>query len=432
MESETCKKELVIEIPPDIVRQESEAVTAQYRRVARIPGFRPGHAPASLVRRHFREDIRNEVVQTLLPKYFESAIKEQKISVVGRPHFADLKFDEDRPLTCTVKFEVIPEFELKDYKGLEVEELVTEVSEAEVTQALKDLQERAATFEPVEDRGAGEGDLVTVNYRGKDKADSQAKPLEASDAMVHLGAEGVAPAFTENLRGAKPGDVREFEVSYPEEYTSKALAGKTFRYRVEVLSIKRKVVPELNDEFAKSVSQYQTFEELRAKVSENLAASKKHEAEVEAKQNLLNQLVTAHSFPVPETLVDAQLDARLERFLTRLISQGLDPRNLRIDWQKLREEGRPEAEKDVRGSLILEKVAEAEGIEVTDEEVDEIIREIAQERHEAPAAVKTRLTRDDELSKITNRLRNQKALDLIYRNAKIKPKSEAVSDQAKG
>jgi trigger factor len=153
---------------------------------------------------------------------------------------------------------------------------------------------------------------------------------------------------------------------------------------------------------------------------------------LEAKQNLLNQLVTAHSFPVPETLVDAQLDARLERFLTRLISQGLDPRNLRIDWQKLREEGRPEAEKDVRGSLILEKVAEAEGIEVTDEEVDEIIREIAQERHEAPAAVKTRLTRDDELSKITNRIRNQKALDLIYRNAKIKPKSEAVSDQAKG
>jgi len=432
VESETCKKELVIEIPPDIVRQESEAVTAQYRRVARIPGFRPGHAPASLVRRHFREDIRNEVVQTLLPKYFESAIKEQNISVVGRPQFADLKFDEDRPLTCTVKFEVIPEFQLKDYKGLEVEEPATEVSEAEVMQALQELQERAATFEPVEGRAAEDGDFVTIKYRGIDKVDPETKPFEASEVMVHLGAKGTVPAFTENLRGVKPGDVREFEVSYPEDYSTKALAGKVFRYRVEVLSIKKKVVPELDDDFAKSVSEYQTFEELKAKVSENLAARNKHEAELEAKQGLLNQLVAAHSFPVPETLVDARLNARLESFLTRLMSQGLDPRNLGIDWQKLREEGRPEAEKDVRGSLILEKVAEAEGIQVTEEEVDEVIREIAEERHEAPAAVKTRLTREGELPTIKSRLLNQKALDLIYRNAKIKPKSEAVPDQAKG
>ncbi|MGA8185606.1 MAG: trigger factor [Terriglobia bacterium] len=432
MESETCKKELVIEIPPDIVKQESEAVTAQYRRLARIPGFRPGRAPASLIRRHYQDDIRNEVVQSLLPKYFENAIKEQKMSVIGRPHFDDLKFEEDTPLTATARFEVLPDFELEEYKGLEVEQGPFEVSEEEVSQTLEELRQRAATYEPVEDRAAQDGDYVTVNYRGVDKADAEAKPLEANDAMVHLSAEGSVPEFTENLRDAKPGDVREFDVNYPEDYASKPLAGKSLSYRVEIQAVKKKVVPELDDEFAKSVSEFKTMDELKDRVSENLAARKKYVAETEAKQGLLNQLVVAHSFPVPDTLVEGQVDGKLERFLNQLISQGMDPRTVGLDWQKLREDAKPEAEKDVRGSLILEKVGEAEAIEVKEEEVDELIRELAQERHEAPAALKTRLTRDGELPTIERRLRNQKALDLIYQHAKIKPKSENVPDKAEG
>ena len=432
MESETCKKELVIEIPPDIVKQESEAVTSHYRRLARIPGFRPGHAPASLVRRHFQDDIRNEVVQSLLPRYFETAIKEQKMSVIGRPHFADLKFEEDTPLTATAKFEVLPQFELKEYKGLDVERGTFDVTEDEVNRSLDELRQQAATFEPVEGRAAEDGDYVTVNYRGVDKTDAEAKPLEASDAMVHLSGEGSVPEFTENLRGARPGDVREFGVNYPADYTSKPLAGKSLSYRVEVQAIKKKVIPELDDEFAKSVSELKTMDELKSKVSENLAARKKYEAEAGAKQNLLNQLVAAHSFPVPDTLVEAQVDGKLERFLNRLISQGIDPRNVGLDWQKLRGDARSEAEKDVRGSLILDKVADAEAIEVKEEEVDELVRDLAQERHEAPAALKTRLTRDGELPTIERRLRNQKALDLVYQHAKIKPKSETVPGQAGG
>jgi trigger factor len=432
VESETCKKELVIEIPPDIVKQESEAVTAQYRRLARIPGFRPGRAPASLIRRHFQDDIRNEVVQSLLPKYFENAIKEQNMSVIGRPHFADLKFEEDTPLTATAKFEVLPDFKLEEYKGLEVEQGTFEVSEEEVNQSLEELRQRAATFEPVGDRAAQDGDYVTVNYRGVDKADAEAKPLEANDAMVHLSAEGSVPEFTENLRGTKAGDVREFEVHYPEDYSSKPLAGKTLSYRVEVQAVKKKVVPELDDEFAKSVSEFKAMDELKGRVSENLAARKKYGAESEAKQGLLSQLVTAHSFPVPDTLVEGQVEGKLERFLNQLVTQGIDPRNVGLDWQKLREDARPEAEKEVRGSLILEKVAESEALEVKEEEVDELIRDLAQERHEAPAALKTRLTRDGELHTIERRLRNQKALDLIYQHAKIKPKSETVPDQADG
>ena len=432
METETCKKELVIEVPPDIVKQESDAVTAHYRRLARIPGFRPGRAPASLIRRHFHDDIRSEVVQALLPKYFENAIKEQHMSVVGRPQFADLKFEEDSPLTATAKFEILPDFELKEYKGLEVGQRSSEPTEDEVKETLEGLRQRAATFEPVEGRTAEDGDYVAVNYRGVDKTDAGAKPIEATEAMVHLAGEGSVPEFTENLRGAKPGEVREFEVNYPEDYASKPLAGKSLSYRVEVVAIKKKVVPELDDEFAKSVSELKTMDELRGRVKENLSARKKYETESEAKQSLLKQLVAEHSFPVPDTLVEGQVDGKLERFMGRLISQGIDPRAVKLDWEKLREDGRPEAEKEVRGSLILEKVAEAEAIEVKEEEVDELIRELAQERRETPAALKTRLTRDGELPTIERRLRNQKALDLIYQHAKIKPETEAVPDQKEG
>jgi trigger factor len=429
VDSETCKKELVIEIPPDIVRQEAEAVTAQYRRVARIPGFRPGHAPSSLIRRRFEEDIRSEVVQALLPKYFETAIKDQKMSVVGRPRFSEVKFVEDQPLTCTAAFEILPEFELKDYKGLEVSCESSEVTEEELTQALERLQERAASFEVVEDRTAADGDYVIVNYHGQEAGDSKAEPIEANDVMVHLAGEGTVAEFTENLRGAKAGDLREFQVTYADEYSKKSLAGKTLNYRVEIQSVKKKVVPALDDEFAKSVSQYQTFEELKAKVSENVAERKKHSVEAGAKQKLLDQLVNRHEFPVPELMVEAQIDAKLEGLLNRLMAQGIDPRAVDVDWRKLREDSKPDAEKDVRGSLILEKIAEAEEVQVSDDEVDEVIRDLAEQQREAPAALKTRLTREGNLSRISQKLRNQKALDLIYQTARINPTTEPAGDQ---
>jgi len=406
-------------------------VTAQYRRVARIPGFRPGHAPSSLIRRRFEEDIRSEVVQTLLPKYFETAVKDQKLSIVGQPHFGDLKFAEDQPLTCTATFEILPDFELKDYKGLDVEKEPSEVTESDVTKALEQLQERAATFEVVEDRPADDGDYALVNYRGSDAGDPQAEPVEGRDVMVHLAAEGTVADFTENLRGSKPGDVREFQVAYADDYSTKSLAGKTLSYRVEIQGIKKKVVPALDDEFAKSVSEFKAIEELKAKVSENLAERKKHEVEARAKQKLLDHLVSLHEFPVPQSLVDSQIDSRLERLLSRLMAQGVDPRSVNIDWQKIREDSRSEAEKDVRGSLILEKIAEAEGLEVSDGEVDEMIRDLAEEHREPPAAIKTRLTREGNLPRITQKLRNQKALDLVYQNATTHPTSEPAPVQEK-
>lgn len=424
MEAETCKKELVIEIPVDVVRREADTVTAQYTKMARIPGFRPGRAPASLIRNRFRDDIKSEVVQTLLPKFFETLVKDQKLSVVGQPLFDDLKFEDDKPLTVKATFEVYPSFELKEYKGLEVGEDAATVADADIDQTLDKLRERAAAFEAVPDRPAQDDDYLDVSYHGRDVKDPESRPVEAREAMVHLGGKGTVAGFTENLRGTAPGEVREFNVTYPDDYPQKGMAGKTYHYRVEVRSIKKKVVPAADDDLAKTISEFSTLDELRNKIREDLKEGRQHRVEAETKQKLMEKLLAAHDFPVPQALVETQVDHKLENTLSQLLSQGIDPRTIDIDWKKIREDSRPDATREVQGSLILEKIAEAEKIEVTAEEVDEIIREMAQERRETPAALKTRLTRDGMLARIESSRRNQKALDLIYRSAKITRKIE--------
>lgn len=419
MEPETCKRELVIEVPVDAVEKESENVVSQFRRVARIPGFRKGHAPATLVRRHFRDDIRSEVVQSLLPKFFDTAVKENNLLIVGRPRFEDLRFEEGQPLTCKATFEVVPPFELGEYKGLEVEEESREVSEEDIDKAIEELRQRAATYEDVQDRAAADDDYVMVAYRGQDVKDEASKPVESKDAVVHLGAEGTVAAFTENLRGAKPGERREFEVSYPHDYAQKPLAGRTLRYEVDVQSIKRKVVPPVDDELAKSVSDSENLADFRAKLRDSLEKRRARQVEGAAMNKLLEELEKRHDFPVPEILSEAQSDRKLETIFTQLMAQGIDPRTTQVDWRKIREDSRPEAEKEVRGSLILEKIADAEKIDVSEEEVDELIRNMAEEHREAPAALKTRLTREGSLDRIKSTRRNRKALEFVYRNAKI-------------
>ena len=424
MEAANCKKELLIEIPLDVVRRQVDTVASQYARVARIHGFRPGHAPRSVVRQHFRDDIRKEVVQSLVPKFFENAVKEQKWSVAGQPRFEDLKFDEDNPLTCKATFEIYPEIELKQYKELEVEEETPNVTELDIDQALDEVRDHAATFEVVSDRPAADGDYLTMSYKGYDVKAPASHPVEARDVSLQLGGKGTVTAFRENLRGSRPGEIREFEVTYPEHYPQRSLAGKTFRYRVEVQSIKHKVVPTADDDLAKSVSEFATLEELRSRLRNDLMERARRRVEMAGKEKLVQQLLHLHEFPVPEVMVEAQLDRKLQRMVTQLVSQGIDPRQTQVDWRKVREDSRPEAEKEVRALLLLSKVADAEKLEVSEEEVDEIIREMAQEAHEPPATLKTRLTREEELDTIKSTRRNQKAIEFIYRNAKITRKSE--------
>jgi trigger factor len=419
VEAITCKKELTIEVPVEVVQREVDTIAVQFAKRARIPGFRPGRAPTSLVRKHFRDDIRTEVAQTLIPRFFQTAVKEQKWEVVAQPKFDDLKFEDNLPLTCKATFEVFPEFELKPYKELEVEEEHAAVTDADVDKAVLDLREGAATTEVVTDRPAADDDYVGVHYTGQDTSSPTSQPMEAKDAVIHLGAKHTVEAFTENLRGANVGDVKEFPVNYPAEYPQKSLAGKTFSYHLEIQSIKRKVVPPADDELAKSVSELATLEELRAKLRQDLEKDVERRAEVDAKQKLGEKLLELHEFPVPDVLVETQMDRKIERTLSQLMQQGIDPRQAQVDWKKLREDTRPEAEKEVRVALVLGRVAEAEKIDLTDEELDDVIREIAQGRNMTAAELKTRLTRDGKLDTLKSTRRNQKALDFIYRNAKI-------------
>jgi trigger factor len=424
VEATNCKKELLIEIPVEVVQREAERVTSQYARKARIAGFRPGRAPASLVQQRFREDIRSEVVQALVPRYFENAVKEQKWAVAGQPRFEALQYEGNKPLTCKATFEIYPEVELKRYKDLQVEEEAPQVTEADLDQAIEEVRERAATFEVVSDRSAAEDDYLTLNYKGYDVKAPTSRPVEARDVSMQLGGRETVAAFSENLRGARPGEIREFEATYPQDYPQRPLAGRTFRYRVEVQSIKHKVVPAADDELAKSVSELATLEELRGKLRKDLMEQARRRAEMAAKQELVQQLLRLHAFPVPDVMVEERTERKLERTLRQMVSQGIDPRQAPVDWDRLREELRPVAEQEVRASLLLSKIADAEGLEVSEEEVDEVIREMAQETRQPPATLKTRLTDEGELDSIKSTRRNQKAIDFIYRNAQITRKSE--------
>ena len=412
--------------------RESEQVTAQYARVARLPGFRPGHAPRSLVSKRFRDEIRSEVAQTLIPRYFEDRIREQNLVIAGEPRFQDLQFEEGQALRAKVSFEVYPEIELKaNYRGVEMEGEPLGVSEAEVDEAIERVRQQNATFEVIEDRAAADGDYVMAGYKGQDLANAGAEPIETREGLIQIGGPGTVPEFTENLRGSRPGETREFEVSYPADFPNRRLAGRKIRYRLEVQSIKRKVLPALDDELAKSVSDFSTLQEFRQHVRQDLERARKRRLDTQLKQKLVDKIAAAYDFPLPEALVEAQVRRRVERAATGLESQGVDLDSVGIDWYRVREDMRTDAERDVRGSLVLDRIAEAEKIEVPETEVDEAVREMAEAAHEAPAVLKTRLTREDGIARLRSNIRRQKALDLIYTNAKI-TQPAGVTESARG
>ncbi len=427
MESETCKRELTIEIPADVVERETGKVTKGFARMARVPGFRPGHAPESMVRRRYHEEIKSEVVQTLVPKFFDSAVKEHNWSVVGSPKFQEVNFEDLQPLSIKATFEIYPEFGLGQYTGLEAEEDASSISDTEVDEALEKLRESMGTFEVADDRPSETGDYLSVSYSGRDTANPAGDPVEMREGLVHLGGKMTQPAFSENLLGVKSGDIREFDVSYPEDHPRERLRGKTVHYRVEVQGVKQKILPTLDDELAKSAGEFETIEELRNKIRQDLTSRREAKSKRAVERQLLDKLLESHSFPVPERMVEAQVQHKLESLISQLVRQGVDPRTEALDWRKMRAEMLPEAEKDVRGSLILEKIADTEKISVSDEELDEAVRELAQETHETPAALKTRLTRDGELDRLRFTRRTHKALDFVYANASIRKKNESAS-----
>ncbi len=421
--SNPCKREVAIEIPADVVKAESESVINRYQKLARIPGFRKGKVPASIVRQRFAEEIKNEIVEALVPRYFRQETQKQNLLPVSQPRVTDLHLHEGEPLTFTASFEVLPDFKIAAYEDLQISRLDTNVSEEDVENALHNLREQHATYSAVdEERPLADGDFAVIGFKGTPKESEQnadSKPVEVDEVMVEIGGKNTIPEFTENLRGAKSGEQRSFEVKYADDFSDKRLAGKSMTYEVDVKDIKTRTIPELNDEFAKELSaDFNSLDELRNRLRENMKAEKLHEAEHQGKDQIVEELVKRNDFPVPEAMLDQQIDLRLERGLRALAAQGMRTEDMkRMDFARLRAGQRDGALREVKASLILEQIADEEKIEVSDEEFDRELEALATQSKQTLEQVRARLTQDGGLDRIRHRIRNEKTLDSLYRRS---------------
>ncbi len=418
MAEATCRRELDLEVPADEVSTAMERVAKEFARIARVPGFRPGKAPISLIRRRFAADIKGEVLQSLVPERVEKAVSEQKLTPVSQPQVDKLDFAEGQPLKFRAVFEVLPDFELANYKDLELEMPVMDVTGDDVTKTLEEMRERAAAFAPVEGRPAENGDFVQLKLMGAPAGGGD--PVQADNVLCHIGAEETMEPFNENLRGANTGDRKDFDVQYPADYPDAKLAGKTYHYSVEVLGIKTKKLPELNDEFAKDVSDATTLDELKTKVREGLAAARDQKHKDLLREKVLASIVKLHDFPVPESLVEHQMDVRLERVVRSLAAQGVDPRAVNVDWVTLRRRQQERATDDVKAELIVDRIASTENIDVAETELDQELEHAASHSGESAQAIRARLTKQGTLDRMKAKLRSDKTLDWLAQNSRIR------------
>jgi trigger factor len=415
--SSSTRREIQVEIPVDEVNRETESLIQKYQKLARIPGFRRGHVPASIIRQRFAEDLKSDVVEALVPRYFRKEAGKQGLIPISQPQVTDLHLKDNEPLRFKASFEVMPEIKVDGYKELRAEKPEIAVTDEEVAQSLNDLREQHATFTTVEGRALADGDYAQVSLDGQPK-DGDGKPVHMDEIMVEIAGKDTMPEFTENLRGASAGDERVFEVVYAQDAAEQRLAGKTFTYTVKVHSIKQKSLPEVDDQFATQLGEFKNLDEVRQRIRESMEAERKHAAEHQAKDKLVAELVKRSEFEVPEALVDRQIDMRLERGLRALAAQGMKAEDIKkMDLNRLRVGQRDQALQEVKASLVLDKIAEEEKIEVSDAEIDKEIEALATQSKQTPEAIRARLTRDGALDRIRNRIRSEKTLDFLYRQS---------------
>jgi trigger factor len=423
------KREIAVEIPVEDVNRQTDALIQKYQKVARIPGFRRGHVPASIIRQRFSEEIKTDMVEALIPRFFRQEAERLSLHPVSQPRVTDLHLHDGEPLRFKAAFEVLPEIKLQGYKELRAEKPEIAVSEADVEQALVDLRERHASFNPVEGRALADGDYAQVSLDGTPKAggvktgepktaeqkSDEGQPVHMDEVLVEIAGTNTMPEFTEHLRGTNPGDERTFDVIYPEDTQDKRLAGKTFSYAVKVQAIKQKSLPELNDEFSKTLGEFQTVDDVRKAIREQMESERKHEAEHAAKEKMVKELIQGNDFEVPDSLIEQQVDIRLERGLRALAAQGLTAEQMKkMDLPRLRAGQREQAIHDVKAALLLERVAEEENIQVSDAEFDRELEALARQSKQTSEAIRARLTRDGGLDRIRTRIRNEKTLEFLY------------------
>jgi len=411
---EGCKHSLEISVPVETVEGETERVVSSFQQRAKLPGFRPGKAPAGLVRKHFEGDIRQQVLENLVPKFLDQELQKQELHIVGTPDISDVHFHRGEPLRFKAEFEVFPEIELKDYQNLEVAYQDPQVSDEDVAKRLEEIRDQKADYSNVDPRPIQDGDHAVISIESLSGAE---QPVKQDEMMLHVGADDTLPAFTENLRGMSPADEKDFDVTYPEDYGQRKLAGRTIRFHVVVKGIRKKELPEVNDEFAKDLGDFRTVDELRDALRKSMLAQRQQDAQRAAKDKLVEKLVDAHDFPVPEAFIDRQVRNRVEQTLHSLAQEGIDANKIQLDWQKLKSSQRDKALREVKASLLLSKIAERESINATRDEVDKEVEVIARRQREPFAAVRLRFEKDGTLGRIASHIQTEKTLSFLFEHA---------------
>ncbi len=423
---EGCKHELEISIPAGDVAQETGKVTEKFREKAHLKGFRAGKAPLSLVRRNYEGEIRQKVLENLIPRFLDARIKDENLRMVGSPNIVDVHFHDGEELHFKAEFEVFPEFELSEYRGVETPYAEPSVTDEDVAKRIEEIRETKATYANEDPRPLAAGDFAVVSLESISGTD---EPIRSDEIQIEIGGADTMPGFTENLTGVSPGEEKEIEVAYPEDYGREQLAGKTVLFKVAVKGIRRKEKPELNDEFAQDLGDFRTVDELKEAVRKSIFAQRQNEAQRKAKDKLVDRLVDANVFAVPNAFVERQMDSRLEQRVSSLSQQGIDVKTLNIDWKKLRESMRDAAVREVRASLILGRVAEREAIAATNQEVDQEVDRIARQEREPVAAMRKKLAANGTLDRIASHIATEKTLNFLFEHA-TKTEPVAVPEES--
>ena len=410
------RKSLKVEIPTDIVNEGIDRIARDYSRRARVPGFRPGKAPARVIKQRYKSEILHDLAHDLIPRAVDDALRERGMEAIDTPDNRDVNVEENQPLTFSASFEVLPPFDTGDYAGLALTRAVTAVPEDSVDHALQRLRDRAARYEPVDGRGVEHNDTVTVDL---DRKDAQGQADAHKDVAIEIGAKANPPGLDEALLGLEAGATKTFTLHYPADYAITELAGQDVEYTVAVKSLKRRVLPELDDEFAKDLGDFDSLAALRARVREDLEHEAKHAGERDMRSELMKQLAKRVPYELPASLIDRELDRRLEDFARRMMDQGIDPRQAGIDWQAFRDSQRDAALEAAGGAVYLDQLARHEKIDATAEEIDQEVGRYAERTGRTPAAVRAALEKEQGLARVASGIRREKSIEFLLSRATI-------------
>ena len=410
------QKTLTIEIPSDVVAAEINRVARGYSKQAKLPGFRPGKVPATIIKQRFKDQILHDVMHGLIPRAVDEALQERGIEPVDTPNIKDVALEEGQPLKFTAAFETVPPFDPGDLSTLSARRPSTAIGEDAVTQMLDRLRERAAKSEPVEGRPVAEGDTVVVDIERKD---AEGEPDRHENVSIELGSPANPPGFDANLVGLGVGDQKTFTVHFPEDYAVKEMANSDVIYSVTLKEVRRKVLPELDDEFAKDLGAFDSLAALRERIQSDLQEEANENAKRQVRTEILKQLAERVTFELPNSLVEREIDRRLEEFARQLMQQNVDPRQAGIDWAQFREAQREPARAAVASALVLDEIARRENLTVTPEAVDKEIEQFAMRAGRTPAALRAQLEKEGGIGRLQAGLRREKAVDLALSRATI-------------